>query len=101
MRRLESTRQNRATNHKVREDVAAVGLGALKASLYSCISTKAPESSTTRIIARWDREWERYFAYAIALRTASGPAYQIGPYRNSSLIRSMPSLSWGGRTSER
>ena len=23
------------------------------------------------------------FAYAIALRIASGPAYQIGPYRNS------------------
>ncbi len=32
---------------------------------------------------------------------ASGPAYQIGPYRNSSLIRSKPSLSLRGRTSYR
>ena len=37
-----------------------------KAPLYACIWTTAPESSNTRIIARCEREWERYFAYAIA-----------------------------------
>jgi hypothetical protein len=42
---------------------------------------------------------ERYFAYATALRTASGPAYQIGPYRNRSLIKSTPSPLLRGRTS--
>src|SRR5262249_52165858 len=70
-----------------------------RAPLYPCIWTTAPESSNTRIIARCDRKYERYFAYAIAWRIASGPAYQIGPYRNSVLIRSNPSLSLRGRTS--
>ena len=40
-------------------------------SSYPCIWTTPPESSNTRIIARCDLEWERYFAYAIALRIAS------------------------------
>jgi hypothetical protein len=56
-------------------------------------------SFNTRIIARCERERERYFAYATALRAASGSAYQIGPYRNRSLIRSMPSLPLRGRIS--
>src|SRR5262249_33453916 len=71
----------------------------LNAPLYPCICTTSPASSKTRMIARCDLEWERYFAYAIALRIASGPAYQMGPYRNSLLIRSKPSLSLRGRTS--
>jgi hypothetical protein len=54
-----------------------------KAPLYSRISSKAPESSNTRIIARWDREWERYFAYAIALRTASGNRSETGRALNA------------------
>jgi hypothetical protein len=65
------------------EDVAAVGLGVPKVPLYSCIWTTAPESSNTRIIARWDREWERYFAYAIALRTASGERSETGRALNA------------------
>src|SRR5215470_14012391 len=56
-------------------------------------------STCTRICARFERERERYFAYATALRIASGPAYQIGPYRNRSLIRSTPSPLLRGRTS--
>src|SRR5262245_7966501 len=70
-----------------------------KSTFYQCKSTTAPESSNTRIIARCDRKWERYFAYAIALRIASGSEYQIGPYRNNLLIRSKPTLSLRGRTS--
>ena len=88
-----------AKQSQVLKNSAAVVLSAPKTPLYSCIWTTSPQSSNTRIIARCDRWWERYFAYAIALRMASGPAYQIGPYRNNSLIRSKPSLSLRGRTS--
>ena len=66
MRLFESTRQKREPIAKFWKNVAAVALGAPKAPLYACIWTTAPESSNTRIIARCDREWERYFAYAIA-----------------------------------
>src|SRR4030095_7042025 len=100
-KRLQSTRENRVTNHKVLGGCRGCWVGHGEGTAYLCIWTTEPESSNTRIIARCDREWERYFAYAIALRTASGPAYQIGPYRNSSLIRSKPSLSLRGRTSYR
>ena len=51
--------------------------------------------SNTRIIVRHERDQEQYFAYATALRTASGPAYQIGPSRSRSLIRSKPSSLTG------
>src|SRR6476660_5467433 len=99
MRLFEKHTAKTRTNHKVLEECRGCCAGALEAPLYACIWTTAPESSNTRIIARCDRKWERYFAYAIAFRMASGPAYQIGPYRNSSLIRSKPSLSLRGRTS--
>src|SRR5262249_55519669 len=52
---------------------------------YSCVWITAPESSNTRIIARCEQDKEWNFAYATALRTASGPAYQIGPCRSRSL----------------
>ena len=52
--------------------------------------------SNTRIIVRHERDQEQYFAYATALRTASGPAYQIGPCRSRSLIRSKPSACLRG-----
>src|ERR1051325_5439439 len=78
---------------------AYIAWGAPKAPLYPCIWTTSPESSNTRMIARCDLQWEQYFAYAIALRTAAGPAYQIGPYRNSLLTKSKPSLSLRGRIS--
>src|SRR5262249_30609638 len=48
-----------------------------KSPLDSYVWTTAPESSNKRIIARRKRERERYFAYATASWTASGPAYQI------------------------
>jgi hypothetical protein len=32
------------------------------------------------MIARRERDKERNFAYATALRIASGPEYQIGPF---------------------
>ncbi len=46
-----------------------------------------------------ESDQEQYFAYATALRTASGPAYQIGPCRSRPLIRSKPSSSLRGRIS--
>src|SRR5262249_40365485 len=69
------------------------------AALDYCASITALESSNTRIIAWREDDQERYFAYATALRTASGPAYQIGPCRSRSLIRSKPSSFLRGRIS--
>src|SRR5262249_1928796 len=71
----------------------------LKSPFDSCVRITAPKSSNTRMFAGCERERDRYFAYATALRTASGPPYQIGPYRNRSLIRSTPSPLLRGRTS--
>jgi len=71
----------------------------LKSPYCSCVLVTLPSSSNTRMIAWCERQRERYFAYATAQRTASGPAYQIGPYRSRSLIRSKPSRSLRGRIS--
>ena len=65
MRLFESTRQKREAIASS-ENIAAVALSAPKTPLYSCIWTTSPQASNTRIIARCDRKWERYFAYAIA-----------------------------------
>src|SRR5260370_16690729 len=62
----------------------------------SCVSVTLTASSNTRMIARREREREWYVAYATARRT---PAYQIGPYRSRSLIKSKPSRSLRGRIS--
>jgi hypothetical protein len=67
--------------------------------LVSASGLQCRSRPSTRMSARCERERERYFAYATALRTASGPAYQIGPYRNRSLIKSTPSQLVRGRTS--
>src|SRR5262249_24321770 len=72
-----------------------------KSALDSCVRITAPKSSNTRMFADCERERDRYFAYATALRIASGPAYQIEPYRNPSLIKSTPAPVLRGRTSYR
>jgi hypothetical protein len=70
-----------------------------KSPYCSCVSVTLPDSLNTRMIAQREREREQYFANATALRTASGPAYQIGPRLKRSLIRSKPSRPLRGRIS--
>ena len=41
--------------------------------------SRSTPSLNTRMTAGRAQEREQYFAYATAQRTASGPAYQIGP----------------------
>src|SRR4029453_9469706 len=79
----------------------AIGVSATEKLLHprSFVIITVLDSSNTRMIALCESDHERYFAYATALRTASGPVYQIGPYRRPSLIRSKPSWFSRGRIS--
>jgi hypothetical protein len=71
----------------------------LKSPWCAYVLVTVLDSSNTRMIALCESDHEQYFAYATALRTASGPVYQIGPYGSRSLIRSKPSWSSRGRIS--